>query len=301
MKKKTFYEKKFQKKWLSSIFFNYNNYFMKQPLSKKNGKWKPNHDKCKNPTDIEFLDEIVKEVDTNFSRNDSLRKTFRRKEHINTALKEDSPNNNSLENQMPKPVLKAMEKYKERYINFKSGGIFQNGKEMSTSATNQTQPRPEIATPTTTTLVRKDQQIMPELTIAEDNVGLFDPVFPPITKLGLISASGDSRYLIGRLRDDKILDLVKLYITQHKELSRGTSFKGMTATDIMIQLGKEGLPTCPDKLKIILRNFYEAYNCTAEHMESGLEAYRKYITSLRINHLNTSKNNFNQFLNFQMI
>ncbi|XP_058840737.1 homeobox protein Wariai-like [Topomyia yanbarensis] len=83
-----------------------------------------------------------------------------------------------------------------------------------------------------------------------------DPMRPPIVRLTPQSTNGDGRFLKARLREPKIMNIVRLYLTYMKDQQPSICVEGMTPTSIKMTLASEGLPTAPDYL---LRIFIEVY------------------------------------------
>lgn len=72
---------------------------------------------------------------------------------------------------------------------------------------------------------------------------LLDPMRPPIVRLTEQSSTGDQRFLKARLRDPKIMDIVRTYLSFLHDQPPSVCIRGITKISATLMLAAEGLPT----------------------------------------------------------
>ena len=127
--------------------------------------------------------------------------------------------------------------------------------------------------------------------------GLFeiDPLRPPIVRLTEQSAEGDGRFLKARLRDPKIMKIVRLYLAYMKDQNSTVCVEGMTPTSIKMLLASEGLPTAPEHLQRIFVEVHKEFGLSPADALADISAYRTHMASERTRHLQQLRESTNKF------
>lgn len=122
-----------------------------------------------------------------------------------------------------------------------------------------------------------------------------DPMRPPIVRLTQQSVLGDGRYLKARLRDPKIMKIVRLYLAYMKDQPPTVCIEGMTPTSIRMLLASEGLPTIPDHLQRIFIEVHQEYGVNATEAAADLHSYGRFLASERTNRLQHLRESAHKF------
>lgn len=170
------------------------------------------------------------------------------------------------------------------FINFRKGETinpYQAEKTSIVPPINSTTPQP------TTTATN------PELT---DSMFCLDPLKPPIVRLTEQSACGDGKFLLARLREPHVYQNIRLYLAFLKDqpLDYCTP-DGMTLTSMKAYLHSQGLPKSDDQLLSILKEFHSAIGLPETHTLADLEAFRKHMSSRKIQQLQKLREDHNKF------
>ena len=112
-----------------------------------------------------------------------------------------------------------------------------------------------------------------------------DPMRPPIVRLTEQSMNGDGRFLKARLRDPKIMKIVRLYLAYMKDQQSSVCVEGLTPTSIKMLLASEGLPTATEHLQRIFIEVHNEYGLEPAEAVADLQAYRQFLTSERTHRL----------------
>lgn len=124
-----------------------------------------------------------------------------------------------------------------------------------------------------------------------------DPMEPPIVSMTHLSAVGDGRYLKSRLRDPKIMYIVRLYLAYLHDKEPLFCYEGMTPTSIRISLASQGLPTSVGHLRKIFFDMHEEYGVSNLAASDDLESYRRHLNNQRIQHLQRIRESEYKFQN----
>lgn len=193
-----------------------------------------------------------------FDRSSSLRRTVRGRKR---TFENQMPN--TLERQMPEAVMKGIEKYKEKYNNFVSGGVFMNGRECTSENFVNPQVKPKIFE-----TIKSTQ----------------DP--------------GQHRFLISRFNEKQIYDVTRLYLAYLHDRPSYTCVDGLTATTCRAFLSSNALPVDPAKLRILFYCYHETLPeapISRKAIDDDLSSYKCYVRSKVIAEMNRSEYNHNKF------
>ncbi|XP_055584976.1 putative uncharacterized protein DDB_G0282499 [Uranotaenia lowii] len=122
-----------------------------------------------------------------------------------------------------------------------------------------------------------------------------DPLRPPIVRLTEQSVEGDGRFLKARLRDPKIMKVVRMYLAFLKDQPATVCIEGMTSTSIKMMLASEGLPTAPDHLQRIFTEVHQEFGVGATDAVADLQSYQRFLTSERTHRLQQLRESTNKF------
>lgn len=129
----------------------------------------------------------------------------------------------------------------------------------------------------------------------QDSSFELDPMRPPIVRLTEQSVNGDRRTLMARLRDPKIMHIVRLYLAYLKDKESFVCVDGMTRTSILITLASEGLPTSTELLLKVFLDVHAEYGINKDNAMKDLETYRNFISSGRVHRLQQLRESTNNF------
>lgn len=132
-------------------------------------------------------------------------------------------------------------------------------------------------------------------TMNTDSQFELDPMRPPIVRLTEQSVNGDGRFLKARLRDPKIMKIVRLYLAYMKDQPATVCVEGMTTTSIRMLLASEGLPTAPDHLQRIFAEVHQEYGLNAAEVAADLQSYQRFLASERTHRLQQLRESANKF------
>lgn len=124
-----------------------------------------------------------------------------------------------------------------------------------------------------------------------------DPMHPPIVSMTQQSALGDGRYLKARLRDPKIMSIVRLYLAYLHDKETSFCHEGMTNTSAKIHLASEGLPTSVGELRNIFVEVHQEYGVPEKAALDDLAAFGRHLSNQRIQHLQRIRESTNKFHN----
>lgn len=102
-------------------------------------------------------------------------------------------------------------------------------------------------------------------------------------------------YLRTRLKDPKIMNLVRAYITFLHNQPTAVLFDGMTSVSAKMLLSLEGLPVEMNDLKDLYIKLHEASGISKESVLADLETYRSYIATERIQRLQRARETTDKF------
>lgn len=122
-----------------------------------------------------------------------------------------------------------------------------------------------------------------------------DPMRPPIVRLTEQSTEGDGRFLKARLRDPKIMGIVRLFLAYMKDQPATVCVEGLTPTSIRMLLASEGLPTDPEHLLRIFSDVHQEYGLDPTAAMADLQSYRQYLSSERTHRLQQLRESANKF------
>ena len=123
-----------------------------------------------------------------------------------------------------------------------------------------------------------------------------DPLLPPIVKLTLLSAGdADNKFLLSRLRDQKLFDNVRLYLSFLHNQPDSTCINGKTKSYVQLQLQLEGLPIELSSLRTLFDKFNAMYSISPEQVSSDLDSFASQLRSDRICQLNRYRIDSNKF------
>lgn len=135
----------------------------------------------------------------------------------------------------------------------------------------------------------------PEKPARLENPPLFDPMRPPIVRLTEESAAGDQRFLKARLRDPKIMDIVRTYLSFLHDQTPSTCIRGLTKTSASLTLAAEGLPADTNLLREIFLDVHEELGISRSDALEDLKSYRAFLSSERIQRLQLTRESANKF------
>lgn len=118
---------------------------------------------------------------------------------------------------------------------------------------------------------------------------------PPIVRLTEQSTEGDGRFLKARLRDPKIMGIVRLFLAYMKDQPATVCVEGLTPTSIRMLLASEGLPTDPEHLLRIFSDVHQEYGLDPTAAMADLQSYRQYLSSERTHRLQQLRESANKF------
>lgn len=116
-----------------------------------------------------------------------------------------------------------------------------------------------------------------------------DPLKPPIVQLTERSNREGGRYTLSRLRDDKILSAIRLYLSYLYDKKPDVCINGNTCTSIKVFLASEGLPTELNSLQKLYHDFHRELGLSVSEVNKDLTAYGSEIKWNRI-HLMEQRN-----------
>jgi hypothetical protein len=131
---------------------------------------------------------------------------------------------------------------------------------------------------------------------------LLDPMRPPVVRLTEQSTTGDRRYLKARLRDQKIRDTARTFLSYLHDQPPNVCIRGITRTSASVRLAAEGLPTDTNLLREIFLDVHEELGISRCDALADLEANRAFISSERTQRLQQAREASQKFyspLNFQ--
>lgn len=127
-----------------------------------------------------------------------------------------------------------------------------------------------------------------------------DPMRPPIVRLTEQSAAGDQRFLKARLRDPKIMDLVRTYLSYLHD--QPVCIRGNTKTSAAVMLAAEGLPADIFHLREVFLSVHEELGIPRDDAMADLQSHRAFLSSERIQRLQNARDAAHKFshpINFQ--
>lgn len=124
---------------------------------------------------------------------------------------------------------------------------------------------------------------------------LLDPMRPPIVRLTEQSAAGDQRFLKARLRDPKIMDTVRTYLSFLHDQPATVCIRGATKTSATLSLAAEGLPTSIQALSEIFLDVHEELGIPRKDALADLHSYRQFLSSERTHRLQQLRDSTNKF------
>lgn len=202
-----------------------------------------------------------------FNRNDSKRKSF---------MVKNKPTDDSFTEKMPIAVQENIRKYKEKYSNYVSGGIFQVGGSSKSDKNG----------PTSNSFV--------------------NPLTPPVVQQTLVSIDDKTTHLfaLSRFNDNKIYDVARLYLACLHDKPPSYCINGFTATKCRVFLDNEGLPVDYSTLNDLYQEFHMTKPnspISAKDVKEDLAAFRNHIQQERIMFLQKSNDSYKKFYtgNFQ--
>lgn len=194
-----------------------------------------------------------------------------------------------------------------KLINFKKGETINPYR-----AENQTQQHTEASTieNTDTSTYRESNSIPsrsfytmrppPSVSMTQqsaDHPPLLDPMRPPIVRLTEQSASGDQRFLKARLRDPKIMDLVRTYLSFLHDQPPSVCIRGITKISATLILAAEGLPTDIKFLREIFLDVHAELGIPRNDALADLQSHRAFLSSERTERLQRSREAALKFYN----
>lgn len=122
------------------------------------------------------------------------------------------------------------------------------------------------------------------------------PHQPPIVTNPPQSTSDDKlAYLKTRLKDPKIMNMVRVYIAFLHNQPSAVCFDGMTSVSAKMMLGLEGFPVEVNDLKELYIKLYEESEISKESVLADLETYRSYVATERIQRLQRARESTDKF------
>lgn len=126
-----------------------------------------------------------------------------------------------------------------------------------------------------------------------DSCTALNPLFPPVVRLTQNCANG--QYQKARFRDEKIRNVVRLYLAYLFNQSESVVVDKMTVVSAKISIASEGLPTEYDKLLKLYCDFNEEFGVSSKQAQADLDAYRASIRTQRLNNIQKSRENSHNF------
>lgn len=118
---------------------------------------------------------------------------------------------------------------------------------------------------------------------------LLDPMRPPIVRLTEQSAAGDQRFLKARLRDPKIMEVVRTYLSFLHDQPPTVCIRGITKTSATLMLAAEGLPTYISLLREIFLDVHEELGIARIDALADLKSHRAFLSSERTQQLQRTR------------
>lgn len=162
---------------------------------------------------------------------------------------------------------------------------FEKGETLNPYPTKKSAPNVTTTTTTTST---------PEI-LPAGHPPLIDPMRPPIVRLTEQSAAGDQRFLKARLRDPKIMDTVRTYLSFLHDQPATVCIRGITKTSATLSLAAEGLPTDIHALNEIFLDVHEELGIPRKDALADLHSHRQFLTSERTHRLQQLRESTNKF------
>ena len=219
----------------------------------------------------------------------------------NNSAKRNSTINNSSKNSKSNTNTLRSHLLKNNYSNFSQGETFTPGnltfKPVSNIPEISTTPQPETIPPA----VHKDspQIYNPiEQSSRHSNVSpsFCDPLIPPLVNLTQKSVlDNDSRYVLARLRDNKIFENVRLFLSYLHDKDDTVCIGGKTNTSLRIAIQQEGLPCDLLSLRRIYDKFHLSFGISALQVSSDLNSYASHVSSNRTIYLQRVRENHDKF------
>ena len=122
-----------------------------------------------------------------------------------------------------------------------------------------------------------------------------DPMRPPVVNLTQQSAVGDGCFLKARLRDPKIMHLVRLYLAYMHDKDPTVCYDGMTKTSIQITLASEGLPVAAEELRKFFFEVHEEFGVPKQAASEDLNSYSRHLNNQRIQSLQRARESADKF------
>lgn len=102
-------------------------------------------------------------------------------------------------------------------------------------------------------------------------------------------------YLKTRLKDPKIMNLVRVYIAFLHNQPSAVCFDGMTSVSAKMMLGLDGFPVEVNDLKDLYIKLHEESGISKESVLADLETYRSYVATERIQRLQRARESTDKF------
>ena len=119
-----------------------------------------------------------------------------------------------------------------------------------------------------------------------------DPLIPPLVILTQKSViDNDSRYVLARLRDTKIFESVRLFLSYLHDKDDTVCIGGKTNTSLRISIQQAGLPCDLLSLRRIYEKFHLSFGVSALQVSSDLNSYASHVSSNRTIYLQRVREN----------
>ncbi|XP_062562482.1 uncharacterized protein LOC134225995 [Armigeres subalbatus] len=122
-----------------------------------------------------------------------------------------------------------------------------------------------------------------------EHLPLLNPMRPPIVRLTEQSAPGDRRFLKARLRDPKIMDIVRMFLSYLYDQPPTVCIRATTKTSAPAMLASEGLPTDLQLLRQIFLNVHEDLGISRNDALADLQSHRSFLSSERTQQLHRTR------------
>lgn len=107
-----------------------------------------------------------------------------------------------------------------------------------------------------------------------------DPLFPPKIKHTANSInSTENRYLLGRLREHRLFEDVRLFLAYLHKQPQDVCVDGRTKTSTLVSIQKEGFPTDFNALKSLYYKYHEQLGISSSQTDQDLAAVESHISS----------------------
>lgn len=128
------------------------------------------------------------------------------------------------------------------------------------------------------------------------NKSFLNPMVPPIVKFTKRAVeNGDSVYVLSRLRDYRIYNNVRLFLSFFHD-QEDICYEGITKTNIKVLINQEGLPTNYQELSELYYQYHKSIGLSNNEVQKDLAAYRQHTYNKYREHLQKIRDSWQNYL-----